>query len=149
MAAVSIPEPFGAQLKRLRLDRKWGRSELSRRTVKTGDLGVADATIVALERKPERRPDDRTVLLLGEALGASDEEFPAYALAKARRLFDEYQLGQAEALRNLSRLDPALEAAAEAEAERGAAPASRQGQRPSTRKSATGRTGRGPSRGGA
>lgn len=102
-------ETFADQLLRLRKDRGYGRNELSRRTVKVGDLGVADATIVALERNPDRRPDDSTVLALGEALQATDEEFPAYALAKARRHFDEHEVGVEQALANLRALSDTLD----------------------------------------
>lgn len=46
--------------------------------------------------------------LLGEALGASDAEFPAYALAKGRALLDEHVVGVDAALANLANLREAL-----------------------------------------
>jgi hypothetical protein len=67
-------------------------------------MGISNDTITRLELDDARRPEDRTILLLGEAPEATDEEFPAYALAKARSQFDEHAQGFAAAWRNLDRL---------------------------------------------
>lgn len=99
-----VHETFQDQLKRLRADRGFSRGVLSRRTVAPGDMGVSEQTIEALERNSRQRPHDRTVRLLGAALEASDEEFPAYALAKGRALLDEDVVGADQALANLRQL---------------------------------------------
>jgi len=105
MAGVSPrDEPFAAQLRRVREARGISRSTLSRRTARVGDQGISNDTITRLELDHSRRPEDRTILMLGEALEATDEEFPAYALAKARSRFDEHVQGFAAAWRNLGQL---------------------------------------------
>jgi len=97
-------EPFAVQLRRVREARGISRSTLSRLTTRVGDMGISNDTITRLELDDARRPEDRTILLLGEALEATDEEFPAYGLAKARARFDERVQGFAAAWRNLERL---------------------------------------------
>jgi transcriptional regulator with XRE-family HTH domain len=97
-------EPFAVQLRRVREARGISRSTLSRLTTRVGDMGISNDTITRLELDDARRPADRTILLLGEALEATDEEFPAYALAKARARFDERVQGFAGAWRNFERL---------------------------------------------
>lgn len=103
-------EPFAAQLRRVREARGVSRSTLSRLTTRVGDMGISNDTITRLELDDARRPEDRTILLLGEALEATDEEFPAYALAKARSQFDEHAHGLAVAWRNLERWEALLSA---------------------------------------
>lgn len=66
-------------------------------------MGISNDTITRLELDETRRPADRTILMLGEALEATDDEFPAYALAKARSQFDEHVQGFAAAWRNVER----------------------------------------------
>jgi len=97
-------EPFAVQLRRVREARGISRSTLSRLTTRVGDMGISNDTITRLELDDARRPEDRTILLLGEALDATDDEFPAYGLAKARARFDERVQGFAGAWRNLERL---------------------------------------------
>lgn len=104
MARVSVDEPFAVQLRKLREDRGLSRSALSHRTARIGEPGVSTDTITRLELDPRRVPTDATILQLGEALEATDDEFPAYALAKARALFDERVQGPPAAWRNLRRL---------------------------------------------
>lgn len=84
------------------------RSLLSHRTGRVGDPGISPSGIEALERNPDRQPTDQTILILGEALDATDEEFPAYALARARALFNERIQGQDAALANLRKLKRCL-----------------------------------------
>jgi transcriptional regulator with XRE-family HTH domain len=96
-------EPFAAQLRRVREARGISRSTLSRRTTSVGDMGISNDTITRLELDDARRPEDRTILLLGDALEATDEEFPAYGLAKARSQFDEHAQGFSAAWKNLER----------------------------------------------
>jgi hypothetical protein len=80
------------------------RSILSRMTAREGDPGISVDTITKLESDPNRQPADRTILLLGEALGATGDEFPAYELAKARARFDERRRDFASAWRSLQDL---------------------------------------------
>jgi len=96
-------ESFAAQLRRVREARGISRSTLSRLTTRVGDMGISNDTIARLELDDARRPVDRTILLLGDALEATDEEFPAYGLAKARSQFDEHAQGFSVAWRNLER----------------------------------------------
>jgi len=51
------------------------RNLLSHRTAGVGEPGISPSGIEALERNPDRQPTDQTILLLGEALGATDDEF--------------------------------------------------------------------------
>jgi hypothetical protein len=97
-------ESFGEQLRRVRESRDLSRNLLSHRTARAHPPGISPAGIEALERKPNRQPTDQTILLLGEALEATDDEFPAYALARARALFSERIQGTEAALANLRRL---------------------------------------------
>lgn len=101
---MSVHEPFAAQLRRLRESKGLSRNALSHRTARLGDPGVSYHWITTLELDPERVPTDATILLLGEALEATDDEFPAYALAKARTLFNERVQGPDAAWSNLRRL---------------------------------------------
>jgi transcriptional regulator with XRE-family HTH domain len=103
-----VSETFQEQLQRLRRERGISRGVLSRRTVQPGDMGISEQTIEALERKPRQKPLDRTIRLLGEALEATDEEFPAFALAKGRALLDEHVVGLDAALANLAKVRQAL-----------------------------------------
>ncbi|MFL5818951.1 MAG: helix-turn-helix domain-containing protein [Conexibacter sp.] len=105
---TSRPSSFAEQLRRVREARGLSRNLLSHRTARVGEPGISPAGIEALERNPDRQPTDRTVLILGDALGASDEEFPAYALARARALFSERIQGEDRALANLRRLKRCL-----------------------------------------
>lgn len=110
MARVSVDEPFAIQLRTLREDRGLSRSTLSHRTARAGEPGVSTDTITRLELDPRRVPTDATILQLGEALEATDDEFPAYALAKARALFDERVQRPSAAWHNLRRLRKAFDA---------------------------------------
>lgn len=104
MARVSVDEPFAVQLRKLREDRGLSRSTLSHRTARIGEPGVSTDTITRLELDPRRVPTDATILQLGEALEATDDEFPAYALARARALFNERIGDPSTAWTNLKRL---------------------------------------------
>lgn len=107
-----MAESFQQQLVRLRAERRLSRNKLSQRTVSEGDMGVSPQTIEALETKPGQTPQDRTILLLGRALEARFGEFPAYDLARARRLFDERAVGADDALAALSSVKDRLDFAA-------------------------------------
>jgi hypothetical protein len=72
------------------------------------DLGVSASAIEALEIKEDRRPDDRTVILLGRALAGYGQELAGLALAEARRLLDERQIGSEQATANLKRVQAGL-----------------------------------------
>lgn len=109
MLSVSVDEPFGVQLRRLREAKDLSRNALSHRTARLGDSGVSYHWITSLELDTDRVPTDPTILLLGEALEATDEEFPAYALAKARTLFNERVQDPNVAWRNLRRLRDCFE----------------------------------------
>lgn len=102
--AVSGHESFAEQLRRVRESRDLSRNLLSHRTARVGEPGISPSGIEALERNPDRQPTDQTILILGEALDATDAEFPAYALARARALFNERIQGDDVALANLHRL---------------------------------------------
>lgn len=80
------------------------RNLLSHRTARVGEPGISPSGIEALERNPDRQPTDQTILMLGEALDATDDEFLAYGLARARALFNERIQGPDTALANLRRL---------------------------------------------
>ncbi|HEY4452366.1 MAG TPA: helix-turn-helix transcriptional regulator [Solirubrobacteraceae bacterium] len=99
---------FGHELREARTAAKLSRSTLARLTVRTGDVGISPEAIEALEMKDGRRPDDRTILLLGAALTTAGQVFVPYALAKARQAFDEWQVGREAALANLARAAPVL-----------------------------------------
>ncbi len=101
---MSADEPVGKQLRRLREERELSRLALSHRTARLGDPGVSLHWITTIELDPDRVPSDHTILLLGEALEATDDEFPAYALAQARSLFNERTQGGNAAWKNLQRL---------------------------------------------
>jgi len=104
MPDVPRDEPFATQLRRVREARDISRSVLSHRTGSVGDPGISPSGIEALERNPDRRPTDQTILILGEALDPDPGEFPAYDLARARALFSESAAGFDAAWRNLQRL---------------------------------------------
>lgn len=101
-------DSLGSQLKAAREKRQWSRGRLSHATGQVGGRPyVAEPTVEAIEVGKTKRPDDATILRLGAALEVEDEAFPAYALARARRLLDEWQVGD-EALENLNLLVGAL-----------------------------------------
>lgn len=104
-------DSLATQLERAREKRgDWSRSRLSHETSRVGAKPqyISEPTIEAIETGKTKRPGDETILRLGEALGVGDDVFPSYALARARRSLDEWQVGD-EALANLRRLaSPAL-----------------------------------------
>ena len=97
-------ESFATQLRRVRESKGLSRNLLSHRTAGVGDPGISPSGIEALERNPDRQPTDQTILMLGRALDATDDEFPAYGLARARALFNERIQGYDAALANLRKL---------------------------------------------
>ena len=101
-------EVFGQELRRLRDAADLSREQLSRLTVRPGDLGISASAIEALETKTERNPDDRTVLLLGRALATYGQQLAGLEFAEARRLLDERQVGHDAAVANLARVRLAL-----------------------------------------
>lgn len=101
--AAPRDEPIAVQLLRVRQARGLSRSTLSRMTATVGDLGVSEAAINLIERGRTREPTDRTIVALADALGASDEEFPAGALARARVSLDERVQGMEAAWQRLQR----------------------------------------------
>jgi transcriptional regulator with XRE-family HTH domain len=99
-------ESLGQQLKRARKERgDWSRAQLSHETARPDAEPpyIAEPTIEAIEIGKTKRPGDLTILRLGEALGVNDDVFPAYALARARRALDEWQVGE-QALVTLAQL---------------------------------------------
>lgn len=98
-------DSLGKQLERARAHAgDWSRSRLSHATGKVnGRPYISEPTIEAIEVGKTKRPNDETILRLGEALEVPDDVFPAYALAQARRELDEWQVG-AKALTNLRAL---------------------------------------------
>lgn len=72
-------------LRELRGQHGLSRSQLSRRTVGVGHLGVSESTIEALETLPGRVPAASTLELLAAACDVEPEIFYEYPIAAARR----------------------------------------------------------------
>jgi transcriptional regulator with XRE-family HTH domain len=93
MGAVEAPTAAaGERLRALRKGRGYSQSELSRRTVTVGDLGVAEITIRSIE-SGKRTGSADTFAALARALGVGEDAFPEIRLARARALFDEREIG--------------------------------------------------------
>lgn len=103
MPGVPRDEPFATQLRRVREARHQPQRPLPPHRQRRRP-GISPSGIEALERNPDRRPTDQTILILGEALDPDPGEFPAYDLARARALFSESAAGFDAAWRNLKRL---------------------------------------------
>lgn len=58
---------------------------LSRHTVATGDEGIGEKTIEAIERSPGRIPEARIIEALSHALDVEPDSFYEYPIAVARR----------------------------------------------------------------
>lgn len=101
-------EPFPARLRRLRQDRGWSRSTLSRKTVDYDGRGLAEATVKAVE-VGTNRPGPDTIVALAHALGVAPEEFPEYRLALARQQLDEREVGLDQAVEALTQIEAALQ----------------------------------------
>ena len=106
-------EPVGKQLKRARTTKGVTLEGLAFLTASGGERGLSRDTIAQLEGKPKRRPADTTLVRLGRALNATAEEFPAYGLAEARRLFDETEIGLGAALANLEVFEAVIQSVGE------------------------------------
>lgn len=114
MGAVEAPSAAaGERLRALRKDRGYSQSELSRRTVTVGDLGVAEITIRSIEGG-RRTGSAETFVALARALEVSEDTFPEIKLAAARRLFDERAIGLEKAQANYERFIAAETPAARA-----------------------------------
>ncbi len=87
--------------------------KLARLTASVGEPGVSYSTVQTIEqRDPATRREDRTILLLGDALAEirplAPGELQLYDLARARRLLDDRNpplgVGLTRALANLEKV---------------------------------------------
>jgi transcriptional regulator with XRE-family HTH domain len=105
------PDSFAAQLRRIRQARGLTLEALARLTPDHDPTskGLTRDAIAQLETKPDRRPKDENVLILGRALQAQPGEFEAYDLAHARSLLDEHVVGPDLARKNLAAVAAVLQ----------------------------------------
>lgn len=99
-------QPFGAQLRALRQEKGKSLEDLAFATREHG--GKLTFSYVGQVERGTQYPTPATIALLAKALGVAPEEFIAYRLARARRLFDEREVGLEEAARNLAALEAAV-----------------------------------------
>lgn len=115
--ADPLTPTFGSRLRQLRNDRGLSIHKFSLALYEADEVKaqVYDPSFISKIERGDRSPPTRFVLLTGEVLNPTPEEFPEYHLAMMRRALDEREIGLDQAMANLRRIDEAVIAEEEAE----------------------------------
>ncbi len=102
------PEPIGAVIRRLRIDRGWSQEALAFEVRSQSGASPTAGAIGQIERGVTR-PRPETLEGITRALDLAATEVPEYRLAIVRRLFDERAVGLDQAIANLNAFEQAFD----------------------------------------